>query len=74
MAPRGSLENMIDASSAMGDHETTTTEGAGMTSMWKRGSQRQYHGTAIAAARLSGHWSIFARPVLTLLTSAGSPP
>ena len=68
------LENMIDASFAMGDHEMTTTKGAGMTSMWKRGSQCQHHGTAIAAMRPSGHRSIFSRPALTLLTSAGSSP
>jgi len=52
----------------------TTTKGAGMASMWKRGSQCQYHGTAIVAMRPSAHRSIFARPALTLLTSAGSSP
>jgi len=54
--------------------KVTTTRGAIMTSMWKRGSRRQHHGTANAAMRSSDRRYIFIRPALTLLTSAGSSP
>lgn len=46
-----------------------------MTSMWKRGSQRQYPGTAIADACLSDdHRNVAAWPEQERLSSTGSPP
>jgi hypothetical protein len=42
-----------------------------MTSMWKRGLQCQYPGTAIAAVRLSDS---LVRPGHGRLSSTGSPP
>jgi hypothetical protein len=46
-----------------------------MTSMWKRGSQRQYPGTAIVAACLSeDHRNVSVWPEQERLSSTGSPP
>jgi hypothetical protein len=45
-----------------------------MTSMWKRGSQRQYPRTAIAAVCWSeDHHNASVRPDCELLSSGGSP-
>jgi hypothetical protein len=46
-----------------------------MTSMWKRGSQRQYPGTTIAHVCLSDdHGIVSACSEQELLSSTGSPP
>jgi len=72
--PEDPMEIPIDDSPRVVDDESVPTRGVVMTSMWKRGSQCQYHGTAITAARLSGeHRNALVLPEQLRRSGAGSP-